>query len=304
MNYKFYFSDYLRSGKALEKSSHTGSGRAAFPPMSNVESDPAPTRKHVFASSLSSASPPFYPSGSSNKEISQTQKRDLHAGTANRNIRPSVVEEGFGTPQSGAGGLSRGKNMADSVGMEKLYIDDSISPVSGKPLSNLQLSSSGSSSITATQSPQVRAQGRVLAPPSGQMNFQPTLPHSQLNRVAPPAQLHAVQRTPVQARVQPALQSSSQQLGQHPGGGSQTSSPPKSALSVNSLEHGETDSPPESSKSKTALVGKGKGSVQGSGRGSFLYNGAQVIGAAGNMGVAHGDQNFPGTPAFLPGVLY
>lgn len=285
-----------QSGKSFEKASHSSSGRA-FTPTSNVASDPIPTRKHVFASSLSSASPPFYPSGSSNKEISLTQKRDLHTGTTNRNIRPSVAEESFGTSQSGA--LPRGKNIVDSVGMDKLYIDDSLSPVAGKSLNNLQLPSSGSSLITTTQSPQVRAQGRGLAP-SGQMNFQPTLSHNQLNRAAPPAQLHAVQRSPVQARVQPSLQSSSQQLGQRPGSGSQTSSPPKNALSINSFEHGDMDSPPESSKSKTALVGKGKGSVQGSGRGSFLYNGAQVMGATGNMGVGHGDQNFPGTPAFLP----
>lgn len=259
-----------------------------------------PPRKHVFASSLSSASPPFYPSGSSNKDISLAQKREIHAGTTNRNIRPSVTEESFGAPQTGAL-PPRGKNIVDSVSMDKLYIDDSLSPVAGKSLNNLLRPSSGSSLTTTTQSPQVRTQGRGLAP-SGQMNFQPALPHNQLNRAAPPAQLHAVQRSTVQARVQPSLQSS-QQLGQRPGSGSQTSSPPKNSLSINSFEHGETDSPPESSKSKTALVGKGKSSVQGSGRGSFLYNGAQVIGATGNMGVGHGDQNFPGTAAFLPGIL-
>ena len=261
-----------------------------------------PTRKHVFASSLSSASPPFYPSGSSNKDISLAQKRDIHAGTTNRNIRPSVTEESFRAPQSGAL-QPRGKNIVDSVSMDKLYIDDSFSPVAGKSLNNLPLPSSGSSLITTTQSPQVRAQVRGLAP-SGQMNFQPTLSHNQLNRASPSAQLHAGQRSTVQGRGQPSLQSSSQQLGQRPGSGSQTSSPPKSTLSINSFEHGETDSPPESSKSKTALVGKGKSSVQGSGRGSFLYNGAQVMGATGNMGVGHGDQNFPGTPTFLPGMLF
>ncbi|RVW87911.1 Protein MLN51-like [Vitis vinifera] len=256
-----------KSGKSFEKASHSSSGRA-FTPTSNVASDPIPTRKHVFASSLSSASPPFYPSGSSNKEISLTQKRDLHTGTTNRNIRPSVAEESFGTSQSGA--LPRGKNIVDSVGMDKLYIDDSLSPVAGKSLNNLQLPSSGSSLITTTQSPQVRAQGRGLAP-SGQMNFQPTLSHNQLNRAAPPAQLHAVQRSPVQARVQPSLQSSSQQLGQRPGSGSQTSSPPKNALSINSLNTG-----------------------------TWILLQNQVMGATGNMGVGHGDQNFPGTPAFLP----
>lgn len=49
-------------------------------------------------------------------------------------------------------------------------------------------------------------------------------------------------------------------------------------------------------------MGKGKEGIQGSGRGSFLYGGAQVMGASGNMGVGHGDPNFPATPAFLPGI--
>jgi hypothetical protein len=60
----------------------------------------------------------------------------------------------------------------------------------------------------------------------------------------------------------------------------------------------------ESSKSRTALVGKGKGIIQGNGRGSFLYGGAEVVGATRNMGVGHGDQNLPGTPTFLPGIVF
>jgi hypothetical protein len=52
------------------------------------------------------------------------------------------------------------------------------------------------------------------------------------------------------------------------------------------------------------LVGKGKGIIQGNGRGSFLYGGTQVVGATGNIGVGHGDQNFSGTPTFLPGTFF
>ncbi|KAK9282022.1 hypothetical protein L1049_004933 [Liquidambar formosana] len=287
-----------QSGKSLEKNSHTSSGRA-FAPTSNIASDPVPARKNGFGSSLSSASPPFYPSGSSNKDSALTQKRDVQVGNANKNLRPSVIDESFSMPQSNA--LLRGKNIVDSVGMDKLYIDDSISQAAGKPSTNLQLPPSGSSFINTVQIPQSRAQGRGLGF-SGQMPFQTTPPHNQVNRVSPTPQIHAVQRSPpVQSRVQPSLQASSAQpLGQRLGNGSQASSPPKAALSIKSFESGEMESPPESSKSKTALVGKGKGSVQGSGRGSFLYNGAQVMGATGNMGGGHGDQNFPGTPAFLP----
>jgi hypothetical protein len=51
------------------------------------------------------------------------------------------------------------------------------------------------------------------------------------------------------------------------------------------------------------LVEKGKGIIQGNRRGSFLYGGTQVMGATWNMGVGHGDQNFLGSPTFLPGTV-
>ncbi|XP_059645327.1 protein MLN51 homolog [Cornus florida] len=285
-----------QSGRSIEKTTHANSGRVSAP-ASNVDSNSVPARKHVFASSLSSASPPFYPSSSSTKEITLTQKRDVPVGTINRNFRPSIMDENFSRSQSNV--VLRGKDVANAMGMDKLSIDDSISAVAGKHSTNFQLPTSRSTLINATQPSQPRAQGRGLAP-SGQMNSQPATRHNQINRVSPLTQLNSVQRGPVQSRVQPSIQ----QLGQRPGSGSQASSPPKSALSINSFEIGELESPPESSKSRTALVGKGKGSIQGSGRGSIMYNGAQVIGASGNMGGGHGDQNFPPTPAFLPVVPF
>lgn len=261
-----------------------------------MESDPIPARKQVFASSLSSASPPFYPSGSS-KEITSTQKRDVQAGNINRNLRSANVNENFSVSQSNT--IMKGKNVIDSIAMEKLYINDSISPIAGKPSTSLQLPPSGSSSVSTNQLLQPRSQGRGPMS-SGLMTFQPGGPrHNPVNRSSPPMQLHTLQQSAAQSRVQPSLQASVQQLGQHPGSGSQTSSPPNAALSINSFEPGGLESPPESSKSKTALLERGKGSVQGSGRGSFLYGGAQVIGASTNTGSGHGDQNF--APAFLPG---
>lgn len=263
--------------------------------MSNLESDPVPTRKNVFASSLNSASPPFYPSGSSSKEVTLTQKRDVQTGNTNRNVRTSVIDESFSVPQTNA--LLRGKNIADSSSREKLYIDDSVKSAAGKTLKNIQMPT-GSSLVNTTQSSQSRAQGRVVIP--GQMSYQPAPSHNQATR-ASSTQLHAAQRIPGQNRAQPAaVQTSAQPLGQRPGSASQTSSPTKTALSINSLEPGEVESPLELSKSKTALIGKGKGIAQGSGRGSHMYGAAQVIGATGSMGVSHGE-NFPGTPAFLPG---
>ncbi|XP_048319178.2 protein MLN51 homolog [Ziziphus jujuba] len=284
-----------QSGKSLEKPSHANSGRG-FTPVSNSESNPAPTRKNVFASSLNSASPPFYPSGSSTKDITLTHKRDVQAASTNKNARQSVMDESFSVPQTNA--LVRGKNIAESVNMDKLHIDDSVNSAAGKTLNNLQMPPSGPSLVNTSQPPQSRAQGRVVLP--GQMSYQPAPPHNQLTRASSSTQLHAVQRSPAQNRAQPAVQNSTQQLGQRPGSGSQTSSPPKTAVSLSSLEPGEVESPLETSKSKTALVGKGKGIAQGSGRGSHIYGGAQVIAATGSMGVSHGDQNFPGTPAFLP----
>ncbi|XP_021628002.1 protein MLN51 homolog isoform X2 [Manihot esculenta] len=280
-------------GKSLDKTSRSNSGRA-FTPTPNTESDQVPTaRKH---SSLSSASPPFYPSGSSNKDIPLTQKRDIQAGSTSRNIRTSVMDESFSIQQTNA--LIQGKNIAASVGIDKLYIDDSVASTAAKSLNTMQ-KSSGSSLVNGTQSSQSRNQGRGVSI-SSQMTYQSAPLQNQVNRVSSSTQPHSIQRSPVQNRAQPSVQVSGQQLGQRPGSGSQASSPPKTALSINSCEPGEAETNSESSKSRSALVGKGKGSSQGSGRGSFMYGGAQVMGASGNMGVGHGDQNFPATPAFLP----
>ncbi|KAM7480425.1 hypothetical protein LguiA_028638 [Lonicera macranthoides] len=231
-------------GRSIEKTSYASSDRVSAP-ASKVESVPVSSRKHVFASSLSVASPPFYPSGSSSKEITYAQKRDL-----------------------------LGKNVADSITMDKLYIDDSISIPTVKPLTNLQLPPP--SLINSTESPQLKVQGR------GGL----TLPLNPVRRISPPTQLRNVQRTSVQSQFRPSLQATS---------------PPKAALSVSSFESGEVESLLDLSKPKSALVGKGKGNVQcSSGRSSFPYGGGQVMGASVSTGGGHGDQNFPATPAFLP----
>ncbi|EEF34184.1 protein MLN51 homolog [Ricinus communis] len=280
--------------KSFEKTSHGSSGRV-FTPASNTESDQVPpARKN---SSLSSASPPFYPSGSSNKDVTLTQKRDVQVGSTSRNPPTSVVDESFSMQQASA--LMRGKNIADSIGVDKLYIDDSVNSTAGKPLNSMQMQPSGSSLANTMQSSQSRAQGRGVAI-SGQMTYQSNPLQNQVNRVSSATQPHPVQRNPAQNRVQPSVQAPGLQLGQRSGSGSQASSPPNTALSINSYEPGDAENSSESSKSRGALVGKGKGSIQGSGRGSFMYGGAQVMGATGNMNVGHGDQNFPGAPAFLP----
>ncbi|KAH1114144.1 hypothetical protein J1N35_007522 [Gossypium stocksii] len=273
------------SGKPLEKTSQANSGRAStLATNADTVSDPNP--KHIFASSLSSASPPFYPSGSSNKDTALTQKKDVNAESVSRNFCPSVTDENFSASQSNS---LRGKNVLDSLSMAKLYIDDPS--ISAKPLTNVQMVPSGSSLGNTSQPTQSRVQGRGVAIP-GLKAYQPAPHQNQVNRVSPPTQIIPVRRNAVQGSAQYSMQGAAQQLGQHTGM-PQASSPPKTAMSINSYESGEV----ESSETSKPLVSKGKSSVQGAGRGSFLYSGAQVMGPTGTMAVGHGDKNFP---AFLP----
>lgn len=238
-------------------------------------------------SSLNSASPPFYPSASSNVEISFGQKIDKQSAPIRQNQQSSVGIGSFSMSQSNT---MQGKNVVDLVGMNNLYIDDSRS-YSKKSSANPQLQDYESSSVTLSQPLQSRMQGRDQAH-TGQMSYQPNATHNQVKGAPTSFQLRNVQRIPVQTRGQVALQSSCQQFEPRPGDGNQTSY---------SIEPEEMDSLLESSKSITALVGEGKGSIKGHGRGSFPYGGVQVMGASGNICSASGDQNFSATPAFLPG---
>ncbi|KAL5576393.1 hypothetical protein UlMin_018092 [Ulmus minor] len=283
-----------QSGKPPEKSSHSNSGRT-FTSTSNADSESVSARKNVFASSLNSASPPFYPSASSNKDINPTQRRALQGGGANRSLRASAGDESLSGTRTNA--YLQGKNITESVGMDRLSIDNSINSAAVKTFSNTQMSTGSPlvNTVSTTQSTQSRVHGRAVNP--GQMTYQP-VPHNPVIR-ASSSTPHPLQRGTVHSRGQTAGQTPAQQLGQRPGSGSQASSPPKTALSINSFDSGEVESSSESSKSKNALIGKGKGVAQGSGRGSIMYGGAQVIGATGGMSVSHGDQNFP-APAFLP----
>lgn len=281
-----------QSKKPLEEASQDNSGQVFTSPL-NTEADQAPAKKQTFASSLNSASPPFYPSSSSSKDVASTQKKDGQVGNLSRSNRASMVDDNFSGSPSNA--LSRGKNIANSVGIDKLSIDGSVTTSAAKPLATLHIAPSGSS-VNTSQSFQNRAQGRAMAPPAGQMPYQNNPSQGQRNRLSPQMPVHGGQRNAAPNRVQ----TSPQVAGQRPGSGSQASSPPKTAASVNSYETAEVEAASEANKLAGALVGKGKGSVQGGGRGSFVYSGAHVVGAGGNMGVGHGDQNFPGTPAFLP----
>ncbi|XP_021731952.1 protein MLN51 homolog isoform X2 [Chenopodium quinoa] len=237
--------------KSLDKKSHAGSGRAAASTASlDMEHESVPAKK--VASNLNSASPPFYPSATSNKDVALPQKKEAQAGNHSRNIRPSAVDHNFSVPHSTS--MLRGKNVIDSMGMDKLHINDPVPPA--KPLNNVHMQSSASPSVGAAQMTPSRAQGRGVSP-SGPSIFQPQT-NNQFKKVSPPAP-QVSQQTPVQSRGQTSQQTSGQQLVQRPPGGSQ-SSPPKT----------------------------GKGNAQGTGRGALVYGGG---GPGGNMG--SGDPNLP-----------
>ncbi|KAI3952900.1 hypothetical protein MKW92_035420 [Papaver armeniacum] len=176
----------------------------------------------------------------------------LHVIVAQKRDVQAGPSEKFSVPH--ANSFARGKTVVDPIVKGRQYINEPVRPLVGK-FSNMQLQSSGSS----IKSPEVVAQH----------NYQSTSSpnHGNIGSM----QYAVVQQKPVNP-VQP---------------GSQASSPPKGS-STNSSEPGETESPTGSSKSKTALVSKGKVALK------------EVVGAAGNMGVAHSDQKYPGTPALLP----
>ncbi|KAK1376030.1 Btz domain-containing protein [Heracleum sosnowskyi] len=235
---------------------------------------------------LNSASPPFYPSASSNVEISSGQKIGKQSAPPRRTQQSSVGDGSFSMSQSNT---MQGKNGVDFVDMNKLYIDDSRY-YSKESLTNSQLQDSELSSVNLSQSLQSRVRGGHQAHMGG-MSYQPNATHDQVKGVSTSFQPSNVQRISVQTRDQIALQASSQQFKPSPGGGNQTSY---------SVEPEEIDSLLESSKSGTTLVGKGKGNIKGHGRDSFPYGGVQVMGASGNITGAIGDQKFSATPTFLP----
>lgn len=259
-----------RSWKSVEKPSYVNSVRTSES-MSNREPDMVRPRKQVFASNLNIASPPFYPSGSSTKDDNVSSKRSIKDGSINRNGQPSVAGENFIMEQSSK--MLRGKNVVDSIGVDRLYIDDSLSSMADKPANIKQM---------PTQQ-QLRGQGKGIESFT-RMAYQPVSSNNQVNRGNPPNQLQTIQMTHTQSSVQ----ASGQQFIKRVPNGLQAASTSKSPAAVNAVE---------SDISKTTLVPIGQGGGQGSGRGSFLYGGAQVLGTSGNTNP--GDQNFP---AFFPGI--
>ncbi|KAI4331231.1 hypothetical protein MLD38_029436 [Melastoma candidum] len=78
--------------KSAEESSQENAGQSVIS-STNKESDAAPARMQTFASSLNSASPPFYPSSSSSKDGSSAQRKDVQLGAASQINRCTVVDD-------------------------------------------------------------------------------------------------------------------------------------------------------------------------------------------------------------------
>ncbi|EOA34989.1 hypothetical protein CARUB_v10020081mg [Capsella rubella] len=230
------------SQNSFVKVSHASSGR---PPTetSSLETEATQAKKNVLASSLNSASPPFYPSGSSNN----LARKDL---------------------QSGIG---------------RLHIDQNPTP-SGKKFGNTKSSSSW---VCTTQPSQITSHGRD-APPPGKMLYQQS--PNQGGKVSSLMHIQGMPKETDQRCTQPPGQA----FDQHSAVNSLLpSSPPKPGSSEKQYISGEIESAAETG----SLVGKGKGSFQPNGRGSFIYGGTQFIRPAGSMAAGHGNPNFP---AFLP----
>ncbi|KAE9588042.1 putative Btz domain-containing protein [Lupinus albus] len=261
-----------RSLKPTEETSRISSERT-LAPTSSSESDLAPAKKQV-SSNLNYASPPFYPSGSSSKEINLTPKRDVQTSTTSRSFRS--VDEGFSVQQNNA--PLRGKNVIDSINMDKLYMDESVNPSVGKAINNLHMPPPGSSGVNASHSPHLRAPVMGGTFPV-QMNYQSAATfHNRVNK-NPSTQFQAIQRNSAPVRTSTSVQAPESQLGHRPGSGAQASSHTET-------DSGEPDTTSELGKSKGTLVGKGRGASQGGGKG-FVYDGPMS-----NVGGSHGDQNF------------
>uniref|UniRef100_A0A7N0UZS6 Btz domain-containing protein n=1 Tax=Kalanchoe fedtschenkoi TaxID=63787 RepID=A0A7N0UZS6_KALFE len=266
-----------QSGTYIEKSAlpRSANGLASD---STIAHDVVPTKKNIVASNLNSASPPFYPSGSSSKDLNLGPKKDVQPANTSRNPRPSSMDENL------ANTMFRGSGGGGSLGLSKLCLDDTVKePSNSSHLHPSRITNTPQGPLVRTQ---VRGQGHV-----GHLPSQSTSHPNHASKVSE-VQLHAIQQgPPAQNRTQSYSQAPSQPAPKQMGSRSQvSSSPPVGHASLKSFESGE-ESQSESGKTKTAIVGKATSAVQGGPLGPFMYNGAH------NMSVSHGDQNFP---TFLP----
>lgn len=258
--------------------------------VSHAQPESAPPKKNVISSSLNSASPPFYPSGASTQDFPVAAQR---TGGSNKIPPSSMKMDDSSKLQSGS--MVRGRTSMDYGGRDRFHADGPVRSSPGRAPTT-SLSSVFTSSVNPGQSPIVRASG-------GNSNIgissnnQPTSSLHQTSRISTQPQSHGsvVHQKSGQVQNHSTARIPTQQLSHR----TSNSSPAAQHLPVKSTESDENGSYPSLNNSKTASAVV-KANSQETGMGSFMYGGAQVIGAS---GLSQGDQNFPGTPALLPGLL-
>eukprot|EP01018_Ginkgo_biloba_P022133 Gb_31197 [translate_table: standard] len=278
-------SDTMPSSSAGKTSSRPGTGQ--FDSMNS--------KKHVIGSSLNSASPPFYPSGSQHQNIVMSVKREQQYGGTIASTPSSAVmtDEERGTSNTALNPRS-GKNTVASRGQVQSHVEPALHSSVGKQTTNMQLQASRASSVNLSQQQQSKVQGRSPMV-AGQPSNHPMSSGSQINKGSNVAQVQSeVQQRQVQTQAQGGSRTPSQQSIQQTSGSNQTSPGPSSS------EVGNAASPPGSNKNRNVGVGRGRGPLQGAGRGSYMYSGTQAVGGTSPMSVAHAEQSFPHTPALLP----
>uniref|UniRef100_R7W7J7 Uncharacterized protein n=1 Tax=Aegilops tauschii TaxID=37682 RepID=R7W7J7_AEGTA len=273
--------------RSREPTAHSAAAREPGQ-ISNAHSEAVPAKKNVVNSSLNSASPPFYPSGASNQV--GAQRRDIQPGGSNK-VHPSSMKMDDNMKLQ-SGPVVRGKGTTDYGGRDRFHAEGPVRPSPARSVGGSSYSSGfASSSINSGQSPNNRAQGgnASIGVPS---HNRPTPSFQQTSRVSTQQQNHnsIMHQKSGQVPSQAAMRIPTQQLSHRTG----NASPSAQHLPARSTESDENGSYPSSNQSKTSEVEK---TNKETGRGSFMYGGAQVIGAA---GLAQGEQNFPGTPALLP----
>ncbi|KAK3210766.1 hypothetical protein Dsin_015472 [Dipteronia sinensis] len=255
----------FRYGKFVDMSmtSNTNSVRA-FSHISDVETDPLASEKHVFTTNMSSASQMFN-SSSPNHFNSLTQKKDVQPEKPFGYVPTSAVPNN-NEPKSNE--LLHGEVAANPVGRDMLYAKKFIHPVSENYLTNPPFQSSVSWPTYMKESTQMMGQRGLFFPTPLSHPLAP--PYSHVNNVYPLAYSFAQQMS-LESIIQPPLLDSIQRFSPWCGSASQALS---EAFPPNSYE-------PESSKthtrSKVAVSREGINTLQGRGRCSFLSAGAQGV---------------------------
>lgn len=260
---------------------------------SSIHIDGTNPKKQV-SSSLSSASPPFYPSGTQHQNVLLPLKKELQYGGTTRSTSSSAATGDDEMRISNTATTSRnGKNSLSVRGQSQALVDPNLRSSAGKQATNAQHSSKFSSA-NLPQHQQSKIQGRSSMN-GGHISNHPTNSGHQINKGPTLTKMEpTVHPRSVQSQVQSGSRVHSQQPIQQADGNSQSS------LGPSTSGVGDASSPPVSNKGKNLALARGGPNAQGVGRSSYVYNGTQAITATSGMSVAHSEQSFPHTPALLP----